>query len=122
MIIYNFNCLKFNCIYCNPPFNVYQKCNGLKKGGGNSLWNKFLLLLLNEMLNDDVILIMIHPNSWRKPPFRSKYNNLFKLLSHDNQMLYLCMNNILLGKKLYYYSYLKLFISSIYSFSIFNYN
>ena len=57
---------KFDVIMGNPPFNDSQKFSK-KKGGGDSLWNKFVVSSINEFLNDKGILCYVHPSSWRKP-------------------------------------------------------
>ena len=87
------NIEQFDCIISNPPFTVQQN-NVSKRGGGNSLWKKFLLKSINEWLISDGYLSMIHPNGWRKPCSPgSKYNGIFKLLTQDNQLIYLNMND-----------------------------
>ena len=88
----------FDCIISNPPFNVPQ--NSKNKGGGNSLWKKFILKSINHWLINEGYMITIHPNGWRKPSSSgSKYNGLFKLLTEENQMIYLNMNDVNIGKK-----------------------
>ena len=89
----------FDCIISNPPFNVRQS-KTKNKGGGNSLWKKFVLKSVNNWVIEGGYIIMIHPNGWRKPSSPgSKYNGLFKLLTEENQMIYLSMNDIQKGKE-----------------------
>tara|TARA_B100001094_G_C18113307_1_gene762500 strand:- start:120 stop:1472 length:1353 start_codon:yes stop_codon:yes gene_type:complete len=89
---------QFDCIISNPPFNVPQTSKN--KGGGNSLWKKFILKSINHWLIDGGYMITIHPSGWRKPASSgSKYNGLFKLLTEENQMIYLNMNDNIIGKK-----------------------
>ncbi len=97
------NVKHFDCIISNPPFNVSQKYkNKKKRGGGNSLWKKFILKSINEWLIIDGYMIMIHPSGWRKPGSSgSKYDGLFKLLAIDNQMIYLNMNSHTTGTKVF---------------------
>ncbi len=91
----------FNAIVGNPPYNNKQEAEG-KKGGGDLLWNKFLLKSINNWLLNDGYLLYVHPSGWRKPESdRSKYKGLFKLMTHDNQMIYLEIHDTKDGMKVF---------------------
>ena len=82
------NIEKFDIIVGNPPYqNNQEACK--KRGGGDLLWNKFVLKFL-DLVEDEKYLLFVHPNGWRKPESeKSKYKNLFELMTKENQMLYL---------------------------------
>ena len=86
---------KFDIILGNPPYN------GAETGGGNSLWDKFIrksILYIKSGGN----LVFVHPSSWRKPPSdRSKTKDIWKLLTHKNQLIYLEIHSIDDGKKVF---------------------
>jgi hypothetical protein len=89
---------KFDSVIGNPPYNNLQKNIG-KKGGGDLLWNKFVEKSLN-VLNYKGLLLFVHPPGWRKPESeKSKFNGLFKLMTQDNQMIYLEIHDTKDGMK-----------------------
>jgi hypothetical protein len=80
---------KFDIIVGNPPFNNSQNATG-KRGGGDSLWDKFVKLSLDTWLKKNGYLVYVHPSGWRKPESeKSKTRGLYKLMTNDNTMLYL---------------------------------
>jgi hypothetical protein len=82
------NLTHFDAIIGNPPFQNKQISKG-KRGGGDLLWNKFVVKSLQET-KENGYLVFVHPSGWRKPESEnSKYNGLYKLMTNDNQMLYL---------------------------------
>jgi hypothetical protein len=84
-----FGIKQFDIIVGNPPFNNSQNAIG-KQGGGDSLWNKFVIKSLNIWLNQSGYLVYVHPSGWRKPDSeKSKTHGLYKLMTKDNTMLYL---------------------------------
>ena len=85
----------FDAVIGNPPYNASQNQNNEnKRGGGDLLWNKFVIKSLNEWLIKEGYLLFVHPSGWRKPESKlSKYKNLFKLMTYNNQMLYLEIHN-----------------------------
>ena len=88
---------KFDIIVGNPPFNNSQNNTG-KKGGGDSLWNKFVIKSI-KCLKPRGYLLYVHPSGWRKPESsKSKYYGLFKLMTQENQMLYLSIHGLKDGK------------------------
>jgi hypothetical protein len=79
---------KFDVIIGNPPFNDSQEYTD-KKGGGDSLWPKFVIRSL-ELLVNNGFLVYVHPSGWRKPESsNSKTQGLFKIMAHDNHIKYL---------------------------------
>jgi hypothetical protein len=89
----------FDAVIGNPPYNNSQNHVG-KRGGGNSLWDKFTSKSLNEWLNARGYLVFVHPCRWRKPESEhSKNNGLFKLMTLKNQMVFLSMHNVADGLK-----------------------
>jgi hypothetical protein len=91
---------EFDAVIGNPPYNNSQKNDG-KKGGGDSLWNKFIELSLKIVFRNGYLLF-VNPSGWRKPESeRSKYCGLFKLMTKENQMLYLEIHDAKDGKKVF---------------------
>jgi hypothetical protein len=88
---------KFDIVVGNPPYNAAQTATG-KRGGGDSLWHKFTLQTIAEWTRGYVSFV--HPSGWRKPESdKSKYIGMFKIMTLDNQMLYLEMHDTNAGKK-----------------------
>ena len=86
---------KFSIILGNPPYN------GAETGGGNSLWDKFIRKSI-PIIIDSGFLVFVHPASWRKPPSeRSKTKDIWKLLTKDNQLLYLEIHSTEDGMKVF---------------------
>jgi hypothetical protein len=91
----------FDAVIGNPPYNNSQNNIG-KKGGGDLLWNKFVEKSLIEWLVKNGYLLYVHPSGWRKPESdKSKYNGLFKLMTKNNQMIYLEIHNTNDGLKIF---------------------
>ncbi len=57
---------KFDVVVGNPPYNNDQKSEG-KRGGGSTLWDKFVIKVLNSFLKENGYLVFVHPTLWRKP-------------------------------------------------------
>jgi hypothetical protein len=96
----DFGVEKFDIIIGNPPFNDSQENEG-KKGGGDSLWPKFVIKTI-ELLKKNKYLLFVHPSGWRKPESaHSKNNGMFKLMAHDNQIKYLEIHNTTDGNKVF---------------------
>jgi hypothetical protein len=57
---------KFDIVVGNPPYNNDQKAEG-KRGGGSTLWDKFVIKVLNSFLKERGYLVFVHPTLWRKP-------------------------------------------------------
>ena len=91
----------FDIIVGNPPYQDNQVNNGTKRGGGDLLWNKFVIKAL-ELLIEKGYLCFVHPAGWRKPESeKSKYKNMFKLMTEENQMLYLEIHDTVDGMKMF---------------------
>ena len=91
----------FDAVIGNPPYNNSQNNIG-KKGGGDLLWNKFVKKSLNEDLLPEGLLLYVHPSGWRKPESeKSKFNGLFKLMTYENQMIYLEIHDTKDGMKVF---------------------
>jgi hypothetical protein len=91
---------EFDIVLGNPPFQDNQNAVS-KRGGGDLLWNKFILESL-KILKNEGYLCFIHPSGWRKPESdKSKYKNLFKIMTKENQMLYLEIHNTKDGMKMF---------------------
>jgi hypothetical protein len=89
----------FDLVVGNPPYNKSQENKG-KKGGGDLLWNKFVNTSLNQWLLPSGYLVFVHPSGWRKPESqRSKYRNMFSLMTKENQMLALNIHGTQDGMK-----------------------
>jgi len=87
---------KFDIVMGNPPYN------GAEKGGGNSLWDKFIRKVLKNILSDNGHLLFVNPSAWRKPPSpRSKTRDLWKLMTSDNQLKYLEIHSSKDGQKVF---------------------
>ena len=87
-----FNVDKFDAVIGNPPYQNNQVNVG-KRGGGDLLWNKFVINSIN-IIKENGYLCFVHPAGWRKPESnKSKYKNLFKLMTSENQIIYLEMHD-----------------------------
>ncbi len=62
---FNFWKLKFERIVGNPPYQKGQKGEG-KRGGGNSLWDKFVKMAI-DISKKGGYICFVHPSKWRKP-------------------------------------------------------
>ena len=64
------------------------------------IWNKFVEKAINSWTTESGIVCAVHPAGWRKPPSaRSKYRDLFKLLTKANHMQYLEIHSAKDGMK-----------------------
>ena len=94
----------FNAVIGNPPYQASRKKENIKKGGGGDLlWNKFIVMSL-KYLSQNGYLSFVHPSGWRKPEDlngknNSKYKNLFNEMTKENQMIYLEIHNTKDGLK-----------------------
>ena len=74
---------KFDLIIGNPPFQTEVNTTGNRTAGSGTLWDHFIIKSL-ELLNPNGFLTFINPPPWRKPE-----NRLYKLMTQDNQLVYL---------------------------------
>lgn len=78
---------KFDIIIGNPPYNENNT------GTGNIIWHLFVSKSINN-LKENGYLCFVHPAIWRKPKSeKSKVGKYFKLMTHDNTILYLEIHN-----------------------------
>ena len=89
---------KFDIIIGNPPYNNSQTQTTEKRGGGSSLWDKFVIKSL-EILNDNKFLCFVHPSMWRKPESKNSKNKGLWNVFTSNQILYLEIHNSVDGLK-----------------------
>jgi adenine-specific DNA-methyltransferase len=88
-----FKIKEFNIVVGNPPYNKNST------GTGNSIWQFFVKKAL-EILKNKGFLLFIHPCTYRKPSSsKSKMKEYFKLMCHDNKLLYLEIHNSKDGMK-----------------------
>ena len=89
-----FGVKEFDIVMGNPPYNK----NGTNTG--NSLWDKFVKIILNCILKKNGYLLFVHPATWRKPESsRSKLKGLFKLMTQQNHLIKLNINDSNSGLK-----------------------
>ena len=91
-ILKHFTIDRIDRIIGNPPFQAFQEASD-KRGGGDELYMKFVRHSIDILANEGY-LVFVHPSSWRKPEFSegrkvSKNSGMFKLMAHDNQLIYL---------------------------------
>jgi hypothetical protein len=82
---------KFDAIIGNPPYN--SSCGN--KGRGNTLWDKFVVKSINNWLKPNGYLLFVHPRGWRQ------YANKIGKLMLSKQIIYLNMNDVNMGKKVF---------------------
>ncbi len=86
--------MKFDTIIGNPPYNSKQTFD-IKKGGGDTLWDKFVPLTF-KFLRNDGYLCFVHPIGWRSPTGR--YTDIKKIIFERN-LIFLSMNDVKMGLK-----------------------
>lgn len=82
---------KFDLVVGNPPYQNRNK----NKGTGNTLWDKFVYNSITDWLIKDGYLLFVHPRGWRQ------LNNKTGILMRKKQILYLNMNDVKEGKKMF---------------------
>jgi hypothetical protein len=89
-IVEKWNIRGFDAIIGNPPYN-----SSGNTGTGNTIWQDFTKVSLNKHLERDGYLLYVHPPGWRKPNTeRGKFYGLYKLMTYENQMIYLSIHGI----------------------------
>ena len=84
----------FDAIIGNPPYN-----SSGNTGTGNTIWQNFTKISLNDWLLPKGYLCYVHPPGWRKPNTkRARFYGLYDLMTKENQMLYLSIHGIKDGK------------------------
>ena len=73
----------------NPPFNISRELTC-----GKTQWQLFVKRILYHTLHTGGYLLFMHPPIWRKPcPDKSINKHLFSMLTKQNQMIYLSIQN-----------------------------
>lgn len=74
----------FDVVMGNPPFQTTKvsKYNG--SSGNRTLWDKFLVMILTNILKPKGYLAFITPANWRRPD-----HSLYSLVTKDNTLEYL---------------------------------
>jgi len=79
----------------NPPYN-----SSGDTGTGNTIWQNFTKVSLNKLLKTNGYLLYVHPSGWRKPNTeRGSFYGLYKLMTQENQMIYLSIQGIKDGQQ-----------------------
>ena len=79
----------FDVVVGNPPFNISRE-----KTCGKTQWQMFVKRILFQTLRSNGLFLFMTPPIWRKPcPEKSINTPLFSLLTKQNQMLYLSIQN-----------------------------
>jgi Eco57I restriction-modification methylase len=88
---------KFDAVVGNPPYNA----NG-RTGTGNTIWQLFTKKALETWIINNGYLLFVHPPGWRKPNTKKgKFVDLFRLMTVENQMVYLEIHGIKDGQKVF---------------------
>ena len=83
---------KFDIVVGNPPYNIGQNAKG-KRGGGDTLWDKFVIKSLNDTLKNDGYLVFVHPTLWRKPQSEKSSSREVNNIMMKKQIHYLECHN-----------------------------
>jgi hypothetical protein len=85
----------FDAVIGNPPYN-----SSGDTGTGNTIWQEFTKVSLHKLLKTNGYLLYVHPPGWRKPNTKKgKFYGLYKLMTQENQMIYLSIHGIKDGQK-----------------------
>jgi len=85
----------FHAVIGNPPYNSPGNT-----ATGNTIWQHFVKKSLNKWLITNGLLVFVHPPGWRKPNTnKGKFYGLYKLMTFENQMIYLSMHDIKDGQQ-----------------------
>lgn len=88
---------KFDIIIMNPPYNKSNE-DAVRLHQSSTLWDKFVIKSVNEMLIDGGYLVAVHPTGWRS--FGGRFNDVKKILK-NKQLLYLEVHNETDGIKMF---------------------
>ena len=80
--------MKFDCVLANPPYQA-------AKGESATIWDNFVIKGM-ELAKDGGMVSMIHPPAWRKPG-----HYLWKIMTQDNQLVYVNINGEEKGNKIF---------------------
>ena len=84
--------MKFDVVIGNPPYQKTQESKG-KRGGGDTLWDKFVIKSLSDVVKDGGYLCFIHPTIWRKPQSEKSSSREVNKLMMNKQIHYLEMHD-----------------------------
>ena len=87
----------FDIIVGNPPYDKSQNADG-KRGGGDTLWDKFVIKYINN-LKSNGYLSLVHPTIWRKPQSERSSSKEVNKLMMSKQIQYLEMHDSRDGMK-----------------------
>jgi hypothetical protein len=87
----------FDIIVGNPPYDKSQNADG-KRGGGDTLWDKFVIKYINK-LKSNGYLSLVHPTIWRKPQSERSSSKEVNKLMMSKQIHYLEMHDSKDGMK-----------------------
>ena len=88
----------FDAVIGNPPYN-----SSGDTGTGNTIWQDFTKVSLHQLLKPNGYLLYVHPPGWRKPNTeKGKFYGLYKLMTQENQMIYLSIHGIKDGQKTFH--------------------
>jgi hypothetical protein len=87
----------FDIIVGNPPYDKSQNADG-KRGGGDTLWDKFVIKYINN-LKPNGYLSLVHPTIWRKPQSEKSSSKEVNKLMMSKQIHYLEMHDSKDGMK-----------------------
>jgi len=90
---------KFDIVIGNPPYNSGQNASG-KRGGGDTLWDKFVIKSINNMVENGYLLF-VHPTLWRKPQSEKSSTKLVSEIMMKKQIHYLEMHDSSDGMKVF---------------------
>lgn len=90
--------MKFDVVIGNPPYQKIQEAKG-KRGGGETLWDKFVIKSLNDVVKENGYLCFIHPTLWRKPQSERSSSRKVNEIMMNKQIIYLEMHNSQDGMK-----------------------
>jgi hypothetical protein len=88
---------KFDVILGSPPFVLPQVAKG-KRGGGTTLWDKFVINYINNLV-DNGYLCLVHPTLWRKPSSEKSSSRFVNNILMKKQFHYIEMHNKIDGQK-----------------------
>lgn len=87
----------FDAVIGNPPYN-----HSGNVGTGNTIWQHFTKMALENWLTNDGYLLFVHPPGWRKPNTeKSKFYGLFDLMCKQNYMEHLVIRGLKDGQDVF---------------------
>lgn len=90
---------RFDAVITNPPFQMPTEGKRAGGYGGKTLWDRFVVHILENWLRPEGDFLCIHPSAWRKPG-----HPLWPLLTQRHHMLFLSIHNERDGKEAFHCS------------------